>query len=498
MYYNLHHSNFKPKLQKSFLILVVLAFYTSSLYSQYQSINDLQGKWSAPESWIGNASPEASVNGDDVTIYGEILSDECLEFNRSVLTIADTLVINGNLALKNTCSLVVESSGLLIVLGDYISNNSVDVTNNGTILIAGGFEMLGADNQGSFINNSKTFLFDPTPAIKNGSNYKSLSCTINGADTTCGYLTKVDYLSAPIRTYVESLPYDINLVSPEENSCNLNTLSISIDKLEICSDENIQISASTIGINEPDSLYWTFGANALPEYAYGIGPHTVGYKKAGNKLIELSYLVDSQVHIDTTVVVFQNPEPVNEIIGRSFDIDHPEFIETLCTGERSVLHVDGENDTTLEYLWSVPTLKLDERGINTLEIEWGNLTGVQSVFVKVISENNCHSIETEGRVKIEKCTEEDFFSKDTYAFTPNSDGYNDYWVIDGIEKYPLAKIRVYDKTGVLVFDSKGHYNNNWDGTHQGNILPIESYYYIIDLSAYQKEIIRGMVTILLD
>ncbi len=63
-------------------------------------------------------------------------------------------------------------------------------------------------------------------------------------------------------------------------------------------------------------------------------------------------------------------------------------------------------------------------------------------------------------------------------FTPNYDGYNDYWEITGIESYGSYDIRVFNRWGKQVFASS-NYENDWDGTSNGVALPSAAYYYVI-------------------
>jgi gliding motility-associated-like protein len=85
------------------------------------------------------------------------------------------------------------------------------------------------------------------------------------------------------------------------------------------------------------------------------------------------------------------------------------------------------------------------------------------------------------------------------AFTPNSDGANDTWkiltpiTISGSD-FADAEVRVYDKRGTVVFGVNG-LGNSWDGTYQGKLLPVDTYYYTIDLKQQQKRY-RGVVAIL--
>ena len=65
------------------------------------------------------------------------------------------------------------------------------------------------------------------------------------------------------------------------------------------------------------------------------------------------------------------------------------------------------------------------------------------------------------------------------AFSPNGDGKNDTYVIPCNEKYPNASISVYDRWGMEVWRSIGHYMNDFDGHNtQGVKLPDGTYYFV--------------------
>lgn len=80
------------------------------------------------------------------------------------------------------------------------------------------------------------------------------------------------------------------------------------------------------------------------------------------------------------------------------------------------------------------------------------------------------------------------------TFTPNKDGFNDTWNIPGLGDFPKASIQVYDRWGRQVLKSSGMPQGGWDGTSRGKPLPMDSYYYIIDLGD-GSEPIPGTVTI---
>lgn len=79
-------------------------------------------------------------------------------------------------------------------------------------------------------------------------------------------------------------------------------------------------------------------------------------------------------------------------------------------------------------------------------------------------------------------------------FTPNGDGFNDQWNEGFIEQFPEGTISVYNRWGNLVFKST-NYQNNWQGVHNNQELPVGTYYYVVDLTAYEREAVTGSVTI---
>ncbi|MGL5889441.1 MAG: gliding motility-associated C-terminal domain-containing protein, partial [Bacteroidia bacterium] len=74
-------------------------------------------------------------------------------------------------------------------------------------------------------------------------------------------------------------------------------------------------------------------------------------------------------------------------------------------------------------------------------------------------------------------------SFDTYSgFTPNGDGFNDAWVIDGITGIDGIQVQIFNRWGVRVWSSDQYDNttNVWRGTGlNGELLPDGTYFYLI-------------------
>jgi gliding motility-associated-like protein len=82
------------------------------------------------------------------------------------------------------------------------------------------------------------------------------------------------------------------------------------------------------------------------------------------------------------------------------------------------------------------------------------------------------------------------------VFTPNADGINDTWQIDGIELYENPTIRVFDRWGQMIFESLDQDYVPWDGVSQisNKNQEIATYYYVINLNIDNKKY-NGSVTI---
>lgn len=80
------------------------------------------------------------------------------------------------------------------------------------------------------------------------------------------------------------------------------------------------------------------------------------------------------------------------------------------------------------------------------------------------------------------------------AFSPNGDGFNDLWTIEGLELYPNVELRIFDRWGSMVYYTKNAADEPWDGSFYGRNLPIDSYHYVIDLNNDDPPV-TGNVTI---
>ncbi|MEP7264282.1 MAG: gliding motility-associated C-terminal domain-containing protein, partial [Bacteroidota bacterium] len=80
------------------------------------------------------------------------------------------------------------------------------------------------------------------------------------------------------------------------------------------------------------------------------------------------------------------------------------------------------------------------------------------------------------------------------AFSPNGDGFNDFFVVKGIEDFRENKLTVFDRWGVEVY-SKSNYLNEWNGVNNDNDdIPDGTYFYILNVQGV-REVFKGFVDV---
>jgi len=80
------------------------------------------------------------------------------------------------------------------------------------------------------------------------------------------------------------------------------------------------------------------------------------------------------------------------------------------------------------------------------------------------------------------------------AFTPNGDGANETWGVPDLRVFQGVRIQIFDRIGTRVFYTENP-DIRWDGTHKGKELPVESYFWIIEILETGKKR-RGVLNLI--
>ena len=150
----------------------------------------------------------------------------------------------------------------------------------------------------------------------------------------------------------------------------------------------------------------------------------------------------------------------------------------------------GGNPTTEEdnlIVWSNEDLLTDPESFNPTTVP---LLADQWFFLEVVDLNGCTAVDS---VLVSIIPELDIPS----GFTPNDDGMNDLWTLGNNLFYPSLEVEIYNRWGELLYRDNNGYIQPWDGTYNGNPLPIGTYYYVISIDEPEfKASINGPVTII--
>ena len=257
-------------------------------------------------------------------------------------------------------------------------------------------------------------------------------------------------------------------------------------------DENSCINEQTLYIQEPEIFESSFEWTNVLCYAEtngtvsvflqgGTSPYSIQWNngETSNEITNLApgtyqYFAfdDHNCKTENTLVISQ-PDPIE--------------IETEINPVSCVDQSNGEISVSIY------------GGTSPYEIMWSN--GSSATILNNLSGGNYiltvsdeHGCLTEAEIVVETVAESCIDIPNT--FTPNGDLYNDTWIITNIDLYPGYELHVFNKWGNEVYNNTSNNQDKWDGTHYGNPLPSDVYYYILKLNNADDIQYSGTITLL--
>lgn len=165
----------------------------------------------------------------------------------------------------------------------------------------------------------------------------------------------------------------------------------------------------------------------------------------------------------------------------------------ICPGETLTLTASGG----ITYEWNGPGgfTSNDQNALISTNMDFVH-TG--EYIVNVVDSNGCTGSNA-TYVEVMN-TKECLFIPD--LITPNFDGANDTWEIQGIESFKNAEVEIYNRWGNLIY-SASPYNNDWDATvNKGATIdgkdgkvPVGTYFYIINLNEDDYPPYKGYIEV---
>ncbi len=311
------------------------------------------------------------------------------------------------------------------------------------------------------VNGSTSDLNDVTDLVVNGTSHPFTNDFDNGEIVTVtivpfntdGDATGCAPESFTIISATPTLPECVNLNTPLNLMIDVPTdTEISWNATEGAEGYRLTISTSPgLGdiLDEDVGNVTTFNlVNDLPENTE-IFVFIQPYNSAGNaEFCEEESFITAMAQVNlppcTTLSFPENGSnniPINTEISWRAIGDINGYILTIGTtpGGMDILEIDAGLTTSYE---------LQE-----------NLPYGQEVFVTIIPYND------DGRA--ENCESQSFTTlpeveeiESQYGFSPDGDGNNDFWTINGIEEYPDNTVMIFNRWGDLVFEINGYDNNS--------------------------------------
>lgn len=192
---------------------------------------------------------------------------------------------------------------------------------------------------------------------------------------------------------------------------------------------------------------------------------SVTYANAGQYSVSLTIIDVNQCtnNINYPDLITVYPKPVVDYTMSSQEV----YIQ------QEVVFTSSYTESGAQYVWSFGDG--DVANVNTSVVMHGYPnSNLYNVVHTVITEFGCtnsttHEISVIVKIDIPN------------IFTPNADGYNDLFVIEGLQYVENASIKIYNRWGRKVYESDS-YKGNWDGGDFASGV----YFYVLTLPEYLK------------
>ncbi len=265
-------------------------------------------------------------------------------------------------------------------------------------------------------------------------------------------------------TYENENPYisEIYARIEDNNNCSgISKITLIVDKLPIIEDKNdqnyfictnfsnqfININPDLKNENENNFTYeWFLDNNPIPFSTYSIALDKAGVYTVKVSNSNLCSKIQTIEVLESSIAMIQKIE-----------------IEDFIVENNTIKIILQQGSRTFEY-------KLDDGAFQTSDQFLNVLPGIHTVFIKDI--NGCGTISKKVAV----------IGAPKY-FTPNGDGFNDFWKIEGLTGiyYSKTKIYIFDKYGKLIKDLNAFDTDGWNGKLNNEVLPADDYWYSVDL-----------------
>ena len=172
----------------------------------------------------------------------------------------------------------------------------------------------------------------------------------------------------------------------------------------------------------------------------------------------------------------------------------PQDSLAVCPGDTDTLRVTiaATPSEEVTYRWSCPNDCGFEQPSDQASVLISPIQNTTYV-VTVTSPTTGDSVVDSVAVVVADCPDSTLTLSIPNTFTPNGDDANNEWAIGSQTASPPVAVEVFDRYGHSVYRNE-EYQDDWDGTYQGQALPEGTYYYLV--TGAGGEVYKGPLTIL--
>ncbi|WP_282018690.1 T9SS type B sorting domain-containing protein [Salegentibacter mishustinae] len=282
--------------------------------------------------------------------------------------------------------------------------------------------------------------------------------------------------------------------------------------VSICSDE--EIPELNVEVEENETANWYDADNNLiaentdsylpeSEGVYYIEAINEGFECEPSSRIAINFIINESPQVDDEVLQLcadGNLILDAGLIGLTYEWstgETTEEIEIDTPGNYSVILITAEGCSTTKNfevnqvdIAAIESVNSDLRNIIVTPVNEGDFEysldgnsyqtsniftavpgGIYTVYMRDLSA--CNTVTREfPHIVIPK------------FITPNGDGYNDTFSINGLEYFPSSEIRIFDRYGKLLKAGAGE-TFTWNGTLESRALPSNDYWYHIIIEGFK-------------
>lgn len=424
-------------------------------------------------------SPTANFNGQlswTVSVCDDGTPSEC----GSLVILLDVLPVNDPPVIVTEEIITLEDSTLNVCL------QITDIEND-PIQFVQGVARVGLGTISDNLPGDQCFHFITPDNIYGTDTLDITVCDVN-VDTICTTKTIIAKIfpreNLPPEIIIDGLPSDTLRVTIDEDEVTSFCLNVVDPNEDAVSVDQIVAHSGGGTLEETDDFCFTFKP---PLNFFGTSTFEIIFcddetpSLCGNLVIifTVNPVNDPPLALTDTLIALRNQEGLVNLLLNDSDVDGDALSLTAAqieTPGKSQYSIAMEG--TLRY-----TSDRFFRGNDEITYE--------------VCDNGTPSLCSNAVVKI---VIEDLPLKPYDAFSPNRDGANDYWRIEGVDFYPTNLVQIFDRFNNLIFEMRNYNNEDrvWRGNYNHGLVSGELaegiYFYAITLEKNSKPL-KGFVVL---